>query len=220
VNVYVVVEGRIVEKAVYTSWIPLINNSLSAARYVTEVDTDNFFIVSGNGYPQYFDTILSALEDVATSDIFNRLVICIDSEDMSLQDKHQEVVDFVQDSGYAHIDYRVVVQHFCFETWALANRRIGRRHPQTEPLRSYRQFYNVHSLDPEGLPALAREGLNRSQFAAKYLRVTLNDRYKNLSYSKGNPDVVAHPKYLGELQARLNDTQHIQSFRAFLNAFV
>src|SRR6266853_4222052 len=112
-NVYVVVEGRVSEKAVYTAWIPLINNALTVAPYIDDVVDNNFFVVSGNGYPQYFDTIGRALDDVATGNTFDRLVICIDSEDMTLAEKYAEVVNVVQGSGYGYLDYRVVVQHFC-----------------------------------------------------------------------------------------------------------
>src|SRR5262245_58688133 len=121
-NIYVVVEGRVVEKAVYTVWIPEINNALVPAALPADVVGDNrFIILSGNGYPQYFDTIRAALEDVASSNTFQRLVICIDSEDMTLEEKRAEVIAFVEGTEYRHVDYRVVVQHFCFETWALGN---------------------------------------------------------------------------------------------------
>jgi hypothetical protein len=70
------------------------------------------------------------------------------------------------------------------------------------------------------LPAYAAEQLTRSQFAEKYLRATLNNIHKNLSYSKRNPRVVAHPKYFGHVRKRLAETNHIQSFQAFLDAFV
>lgn len=218
-NVYVVVEGRVVEKAVYTVWIPEVNNELTPVRYLDDVAANNFYIVSGNGYPAYFEIVTAALEDVASSKIFDRLVICIDSEDMTMAEKRDEVIAHVQSTEHRHVDFRVVVQHFCFETWALGNRRIGSRNPQNEALRRYRQLYNVLSQDPEDLPALPAEKFNRSQFAEQYLRVTLNDRNKRLTYSKANPRVVAHPKFFREVQARMNETTHIQSFRVFVDAF-
>jgi hypothetical protein len=221
VNVYVVVEGRVVEKAVYTVWIPEVNRALRPATYLENVANDHFYIVSGNGYPAYFDIVYAALEDVNDSrGVIDRLVICVDSEEMTLEEKREELVTYVEATGYGHIDYRVVVQHFCFEAWALGNRVIGSRNPQNESLQRYRRLYNVLSRDPEGLPALPEERLTRSQFAEKYLRLTLNDRNKNLSYSKGNPRVVAHPKFFREVSRRLNETDHIRSFRAFIDAFI
>ena len=219
-NIYVVVEGSVSEKEVYTVWIPEVNTALTPAAYMNDVTQDKFLIVSGYGYPAYFETIGAALEDVATSGLFDRLVICIDSEDMTHQDKYEEVDNFVKTTPYASIDYKVVVQHFCFETWALGNRRIGSKNPQNETLRKYRRIHNVLTHDPEVLPSLPDEHLNRSQFAEKYLRVTLNDKNKKLTYSKSNPKVVAHPKYYKELSSRLVQTGHIGSFQAFMDAFV
>ena len=114
-NVYVVVEGRVVEKAAYRVWIPQVNNALTYAALPPDVVGDNrFLIVSGNGYPQYFEVIRRALEDVAADNTFQRLVICIDSEDMTLAEKRTEVEQFIQETEYAYVDYRIVVQHFCF----------------------------------------------------------------------------------------------------------
>ena len=65
-NVYVVVEGRVVEEAAYSVWIPQVNNALTLATLRPEVVGDNkFFIVSGEGYPQYFEIVHAALEEVA-----------------------------------------------------------------------------------------------------------------------------------------------------------
>ena len=161
----------------------------------------------------------AAVADVTQDHTFDRLVVCVDSEDMTLQAKRDEIEQYIDHATHGHFDYRVVVQHFCFETWALANRKIGSRNPQNSRLREYRRLYNVLTLDPEGLPALPAEQLNRSQFAEKYLRLTLNDKNKGLSYSKSNPKVVAHDKYFAELCNRLRETGHIQSFQAFLDAF-
>src|SRR5688572_12622930 len=131
-NVYVVVEGRVVEKEVYTAWIPRVNGALSPVPRVADVAANNFVIVSGEGYPFYFQVIEGALEDVTANSTFDRLVICVDSEDMTLAEKHAEISDYVNSKGYGHVDYRVVVQHFCFETWALGNRRIARPQPHDE----------------------------------------------------------------------------------------
>jgi hypothetical protein len=218
-NVYVVVEGRVVEKAVYTVWIPQVNPALVPVRAITDVVNNNFLIISGNGYPQYFDIIRNAFADVTSNSVFDRLVISIDSEDMTIEDKRQEIETFIASLDYVNVDWRLVIQHFCFETWALGNRVVASRNPKDGRLRKYKDVYNVTTQDPEGLPALVEERLNRSQFAEKYLRLMLNDRNKNISYSKGNPKFVAHPKYFGHVYRRTTDTGHIQSFRAFVDAF-
>lgn len=217
-NFYIVVEGRVVEKAVYKVWVPEIRRELNYVDHPSMMITDNFSIVSGNGYPNYFQTIEDAIQDVASFSTHTRLVISVDSEDMTLVDKWQEIDNFVQSIGVT-VDYRIVVQHFCFEAWALGNRRIAARHPKNLKLQSLRKFYDVLKDDPEGLPGIPLDGLNRSQLAAVYLQLMLNDKYKGLSYSKSNPRVVAHAKYFHALRTRWEDTGHIQSFDELTSAF-
>jgi hypothetical protein len=219
VNIYVVVEGRVVEKRVYKSWIPCVNRRLRAVDFIQDVVTDNFFIVSANGFPGYFDVIRQGLEDVSSNKLFDRFVICVDSEEQTRTEKHGEIDTFVRSIGAAGVDYRIVVQHFCFEAWALGNRRAGSRNPKNLTLAGYKKLHDVVRHDPELLPGLPAERLNRSQFAEKYLRLMLNDKNKGLSYSKANPSVVAHPKYFAQVAGRLKDTSHIASFQSFLDAF-
>lgn len=225
-NCYVVVEGRVVEKAVYQKWIPLVNGSLSYVEHPSLVTQDNFLIVSGNGYPNYLQVIEDALLDVRDckdavgNALFDRLVICVDSEDMTCADKFNEIDDFVKSTKISISDYRIVVQHFCFETWALGNRRIGARNPKNPKLVKYKKLHDVMYLDPEELPSLPEDRLNRSQFAEVYLRLMLNDKNKNISYSKSKPDAVVHEKFFSEIKSRKAQTGHIQNFQAFLDAFI
>jgi len=73
--------------------------------------------------------------------------------------------------------------------------------------------------DPELLPAYPEEKLNRSQFAMRYLSLALYEKYKRLTYSKGKPNALLHPRYFNQVKRRLEETGHIRSFEAFLNAF-
>jgi len=217
VNIYVAVEG-VAEKKVYAKWIPLVNPSLSHARVITDVDVNRYFIVSGGGYPGYFETIEDAIEDLRSLPQFNRLVIAIDSENMSADDKRREVVEFVEAYGPPP-DYRVVVQHFCLETWGLGNRRIVSRQPENADLRLCLAMFDVSVEDPELLPALPSESLNRAQFAEKYLRLLFQEKFSGLGYSKNNPRALSHNTYFRRVRERLEDTGHIASFDSFLGAF-
>lgn len=64
----------------------------------------------------------------------------------------------VQGTGFGHVDYRVVVQHFRFETWALGNRVIGSKNPQNETLRRYRQLYTCDPVIQKVFPRSTRNG--------------------------------------------------------------
>jgi hypothetical protein len=219
VNIYLVVEGPVGEKQVYAHWIPLVNPRLRIVNDLTAVQNDSVIIYSGGGYPSYFDVIEAGVRDVEANARFDRLVIAIDSEEMSREEKKAEIDDFIQTLG-THIHYRTVVQHFCLETWALGNKLIVSRNPKDSKIKEYRRYYDVLDMDPELLPDYPGETLNRCQFAERYLRRLLNDRYRNLTYRKSNPTVLLHDKYFQRVKERFTQTGHIASFDDFLSAFV
>lgn len=217
-NYYIVVEGKKVEPAVYNKWISYINPELNFISHISKFKENNYLIFAGCGYPNYFNVISTAAQEVLENPIIDYLVIAIDSEDMTYEEKYQEIHNFL--SYYIDkIKIIIIVQHFCIETWALGNKLIIRRNPQNSQLIHYIRYFNVVSNDPELLPPLEEEQLTRAQFSEKYLRRALNDRYRNLTYSKNRPDVLLHPKYFHQVKLRYNKTNHIQSFGKFLDAF-
>ena len=217
-NVYLIVEGT-VEKKVYPYWITLVNPSLKIVNSLDEVRHNNLIIYSGEGYPHYFDVIRDGVEDVAANDQLDRLVIAIDSEAMSYNEKRWEIDEFVRSLGKS-LDYKIIVQHFCLETWALGNKAVATRSPKEIQLRKYREYFDVLKKDPELLPDYPEDSLTRSQFAEHYLRKLLNEKYRNLTYTKRNPKALLHKKYFERVKRRLETTGHISSFRDFLTAFV
>lgn len=217
-NIHVVTEGNVGEKKVYRHWIPLANPDLIYVDHISEIKNNNFSIISGGGYPNYFDIIGSAIEDVNVGGNIDRLVVAVDSEEMSYEEKKVEIQEFISKST-CHADVRIVIQHFCLETWALGNQIIISTKPKSEKLRSYMRLYNVRINDPELLPPHDQESLNRAQFAEKYLKTALLEKYKQLTYSKSNPRALLHDKYFERVKQRTIRTGHIQSFCDFLNAF-
>lgn len=216
-NIYVVTEGK-AEKIVFEHWIPMVNPSLSYIERIDDLTNNNFYVVSGNGYPYYYEIIEDAIQDVNQIG-FDRLVVSLDSEEMTKQDKYTEANEFISQK-YCVADIRIVVQHYCFETWALGNRRLIRTNPSLPKLREYMRFFDIKLADPELLPGKPDEELNRAQLSEKYLRCALNDRHRNLTYSKSNPQYLLHPTYFTQVKSRLSDTGHIASFDDFLKAFV
>lgn len=217
-NFYVLVEGLVSEKEIYKFWIPLVNPNLNYVPNLFDIQRNNFSIFSGGGYPFYFDVIESAIYDVNSHKAVDRLVIAVDSEDIDLNEKYNEIRSFVSDFSCS-AEVIIIIQHFCIETWALGNKRVGPRSPKNPRLRTYKKIFNVLNQDPELLPPLPEQGLNRAQFAEKYLRTMLNDKNKNLTYSKRNPKALLHKSYFGEVKKRLETHRHINSFQMFIDAF-
>lgn len=214
-KIVVVVEGEVCEVLVYAAWIPLVNPRLSRVNDVFELREDTFVIVSGFGYPSYIEVIRAALLDAKAVGA-DRVVIGVDSEEMSYAAKFQEIDNIIKATG-TNIDVRIIIQECCFETWALGNRKVFPVSPRTPRLKEFKKHYNVRSLDPQGMPGYRLFG--RVQLAERYLRAILQDRNRKLTYTKGNPKAVAHPKYFHEVKTRHVDTGHISSFSAFLSAF-
>jgi hypothetical protein len=217
-NYYVVVEGAATEREVYRSWIPLVNKEVTYVTHPSFLDNLKFTIMSGFGYPFYKQVILRAIEDITVMEGNTRLVVCVDSEDMEKEEKFEEIQSIISSAAAPLLDFRIVVQHFCFEAWALGNRKLKGSSSNSD-LIMLRRLYDVSRLDPEGLPPLVVKKFNRSQHAAYYLSKLLNNKNKSITYSKSSPSIVAHPKYFEQVKNRLYDTQHINSFDSFLNAF-
>lgn len=216
-NIYVVTEGK-VEAIVYRCWIPLVNPILSPIDYISDVETNNFLIYSSKGYPYYFDTISDAIRDINLGKCFDRLVVTVDSEDYTKQEKYNEINSYLEEKDCS-VEVIIVIQHFCIETWALGNRKIIRTNTNSRKLKEYKKLHNVRNNDPELLPPKPDEGLTRAKFAEKYLRVALNDKFRNLTYSKRNPRALVDEKYFVQVKNRYEETSHISSFNDFLNAF-
>lgn len=215
---YIVVEGRCGERIVYPKWISYINKSLTQVFDLNNIADNCFYLVSGNGYPNYFKIIENAINDMNTLKIFDYLVVAVDSEDQTYEEKFNEITTFVG-NRLVKGELKTIIQHPCLETWALGNKVVYRRKPQDLTLRTYLHLYNVREDDPELLPDYPAKDLNRCQFAFSYLKRILYDRHPNLTYTKSNPQVIVHEKYFSQLVLRLSQTNHIKSIKAFIDTF-
>ncbi len=219
-NIFVTVEGK-VELRVYKRWIPFVNPKMTCAgNKVFDLNTDNFAIISGGGYPQYLDVIRDAIADINSVDNVDRYVVAVDSEEMARVEKLAELQSFIENEcDSCTVPIYIVVQHFCIEAWALGNRRVGPRNPQSEKLKRYKEFFCVYENDPELLPTYRPRHSTRAQFAADYLDTMLKDQVPKLNYSKRNPRVLYRKSYFDEVKERLDTTSHIASFGSFWEAF-
>ena len=137
-NIAVVTEGKS-EKYVYKGWIPFINPSLSYVDRTGLIVSNQFSIQHSQGYPDYFDVIDGSIEDVNNHGNIDRFVIVVDSEDMTLQDKLSEMTGHIK-TRKCSAQIFVVVQHFCLETWALANKLACLTNPKSHPFREFKGF--------------------------------------------------------------------------------
>ena len=146
-NYYIIVEG-ITEKKIYKSWIPILNPLLKSVDFVDNLKDNNFFIMSGGGYPAYLDLIDGAIDTINSINSINRLIIAVDSEDNTKEAKKTEIDDILANKTCS-CEVHVIIQHFCIEAWGLGNIKIGPRNPSTQIVKDYKLLYNVLTEDPE-----------------------------------------------------------------------
>lgn len=217
-NIVVFTEGK-GDRKVYKSWIPFVNNQITLVNRIDEIIQNNYAVILGFGYPSYFDDIRGVIQQVNSHGSIDRLVICIDSEDMTLSQKRQEMTTFLSAES-CNSPVFVVYQHFCLETWALANRNVCSANANHQSFQTFKQFFNVLTHDPENLPGYPLKGWNRAQFAETYLKAMLQASNTHSTYNKSRPTPLLNQKYFQEVLLRHTSTSHIPSFVFFLNAFV
>ncbi len=219
-NFFVVVEGK-AEGKVYKRWIPYVNPHVSyAGTSISDLTVNSFAIISGQGFPYYLEAIRNSIEEINEIGNVDKLVVAADSENMMREEKLDELEDYIRsECAQCSIPICIVVQHFCFETCALGNRRLGPRSPRSLELRRYKEFFCVYENDPELLPPFPPKYRTRAQFAKAYLKAMLKDRNAIVSYSSRRPNALYPKSYFDEVKKRFDSTGHIISFDSFLKAF-
>lgn len=216
-NIYFLVEGRRTEKKVYPQWLGHILPELEETNDAFSVDDMKFYVFNGNGYPSILNNHLkNAVEDVNSIGKYQYLVMCIDADEVEVDFRKQEVEAFIANKQIElneNTEFILLVQNRCIETWCLGNRRVYKRNPTEEVLREYIEFYNVSADDPELMGKIS-DFETHAQFHASYLKEMLYER--NIRYTKKNPNGVTSATYLNELIERNLDTNHIVTFRSFI----
>ena len=216
-NITVLTEGK-GDKKLYNAWIPFINPNLNHVAYIDDIFTNDYHVRSSYGFPYYLDDIDTIINDVNSHGNIDRLVLGLDSEEETLQQRKNRIE--------SHIRYKpcsatifIVIQHFCIETWALGNRKACSLNPSYAPLVTYKNYFDVRSSDPELLPDYPQDSWNRSQFAEVYLNAMLKSKNSHLTYIKSHPKPLCNLSYFSQIRLRYHKTNHLRSFGMFLQAF-
>lgn len=218
-NVYFLLEGKRTEAKVYPAWLGHLVPNLKKVQWHHEIEKNNYCVFSGNGYPSLLDNHLrNSIEDVNDAGNFDYLVVCLDADDVSVDEIKDEVLSFVENENIELIDSTelvIIVQNKCIETWFLGNIKMFKRSPSSSKLMDYYNHYNVKDNDPELMLKPINNIGSTSDFHFNYLRELLKER--SVSYTKKNPKGVVEEKYLDELMKRINQTGHLPSLKYFLD---
>lgn len=217
-NVYFLVEGKRTERKVYPKWLSILIPNLKLVNFFQDVASNNYKIFSGDGFPHLLHKHLKAsIEDVNEDGNYDYFVICLDSDDCSVDERIKEVNDFLIENDIElndNIEFRIIVQNKCIESWLLGNRNIFKKNPTDTELVKAINFYNVSENDPEIMGKPDTFAGSNSDFHYHYLKGMLAER--NISYTKKNPKDVVEKHYLDQLIKRSQETNHIKTFTNFI----
>lgn len=216
-NVYFLVEGNSTERKIYPKWLEYLIPNLVRVQYHDEVENNNYYLISGQGYPNIlYEGLKNAVEKILETQKYNYLVICVDADEESVEERIQYIREFISDQeiNLGETKVEIIVQNRCIETWLLGNKRIfNSRQPLNLPLSSYVNYYDVSQNDPEEMGKYDMR--NHADFHYQYLREVF--RAKNTTYSKKNPKDAKEKYYFKELQKRVRDQpEDLKTFQFFL----
>ena len=216
-NVYFLVEGKRTEVKVYPAWLSHLVPELQRVESPDRVTINNYFLVSGEGYPSLlYDHLPNSIEDIKTFGKYDYLAVCLDAEENTVEETRKEVEEFLADKNIklGKTKLVLIIQNRCIETWFLGNRRIYSKNPQSKPLLDYTRHYDVSVDDPETMQKYA--GFNtHAAFHEAYLKALFEA--KNICYTKKRPGDVVKPFYLEELISRIeSQATHLMTFRSFI----
>lgn len=218
-NIYFLVEGKQTERKVYPKWLSILLPEITEVDFFDDVVALNYKIFSGNGFPHLLHNHLQAsIEDINAAGNYDYFVICLDSDDFTVQERTDEILEFISSNNLEILPQtklKIVVQQKCIESWLLGNRKIFKTNPHNQNLVDSIQFYDVSKSDPEKMQKPEHYVGSIANFHFGYLRDLLRER--NISYSKKFPRDVVEAHYLKELILRSEETEDLSTFRVFLD---
>ncbi len=214
-NLYFLVEGKRTEPKIYPSWFTLLLPGYNQVQNPEKVSQNNYFLISGLGYPALFKHLEKSIYDVNKIGKYDYLVLILDSEEETIESRKNEVYTYLQSEQLkTNCKFEIIVQHHCIESWLLGNKKVLTHNPESTDLRHYISHYDVSQKDPENCPPFGKFS-NHAKFHEAYLKSILNE--KNLSYSKKQPGTTKDYYYLEQLIKRAKEETHIQSFKSLLD---
>ncbi len=219
-NFYFLVEGKKTEPQIYPKWLKHLTPFLSQVNFADEATINNYYVISGKGSPRILNVELSnAVLEINALGNYDYLVLVIDADDMSEQEKIAEIQQFIADNNIAlnsNCQLHIVAQKCCIETWFLGNTIVYSRNASPDFIK-HSQFYDVSKQDPELMLKPNEFNESVSIYHECYLRAMLKER--TINYSKQKPNDVGESHYLEQLQKRVSETNHLSSLRNFFSFF-
>lgn len=217
-NLYLIVEGEETEMMLYPRWIQYFIPELTRVDNFQDVTENSYYLFSGQGIPSIYNHVVNAIKDVNKLDKYDYLVVVLDADEITIEQRKQKVLDKINESKISLTEtcvLEIIVQSRAIETWFLGNRSVYKRNPQGDKFKLYSRYYNVEINDPEQMETSF--GFKRvAHFHESYLREMLKEY--NVRYRKSKPGDILEDYYLEELINRTNENKdHLLSLSHCFN---
>lgn len=223
-NLYFLVEGEETEKEVYPAWLSLLNPILKRVFTIEDISNNNYYLQAANGKDAMLGRILiAAIDNINTSSNFNYLIICIDTDNVSVEDKISEIKGKV-DEAFKKLNCKqlnaelvIIPQIKCIESWFLGNKEMYPDNFENTDFEKFHLHFNVSENNPEAMMSPEWVSDTDAWFHERYLRNMFKQKRGGaFTYNKSKPGIVKDEDYLNNLISRANDgNNHIQSFKLF-----
>ncbi|MFT6901179.1 MAG: oligoribonuclease NrnB/cAMP/cGMP phosphodiesterase (DHH superfamily) [Colwellia sp.] len=216
-KIYLLVEGDSTEMYVYPFWLNYFLPSINQYQDYEEFKScdSGFHLFSGKGYPNILGEIQNASKNINDIGNVDHFFIILDSDEDKVEDRKKLVQSTVNTIKLPdRVNLHIIIQNRCFETALLANPKTMSRQPRNEPLISFVKYYNLIDNDPEKMGNFSKK-FTHSQFHTTYANNAL--REKKIRYTKSNPRGICTKDFLEEILKRIDNTNHISSFKEFFD---
>jgi len=140
-NIYFLVEGNSTEKQIYPKWLEYLIPNLKRVKYYDQVENNNYYLISGKGYPNILhDGLDNAVDKIRETKKYDYLVICVDADEETVEERVNYINNFMQEQNInlGETKVEIIIQNRCIETWLLGNKKIfDSRQPLIKPLSNY-----------------------------------------------------------------------------------
>jgi len=216
-NLYFILEGEQTEVQLYPKWINYILPNYSKVDFENKATKDCFYIFSGGGIPSIYNHTINAIKNINDNPIYDKLIVCLDGEEIGVDARICEIEKYINDSGVnltTDCEIHFVVQNICIETWFLGNKKIVKKMPEGLKLREFIEHYNITEEDPELMNKM-KLYRNKAHFHYIYFKEILKEH--NITYSKSRPTVVMEKSYFQQLEKRVDETEHLSTFKQLID---
>lgn len=141
------------------------------------------------------------------------LVIVLDADIYgSVEATYEKVVRELQKANIDDIQWEIIVQNKCIETWFLGNREA---YPDSysDAFAPFADHYNVSKQDPEQMPGDGEHSIGT--YSKVYLKKMLNESKR--TYTERRVKDVTMPEYLEGMNNRIQETEDVASYKAFVD---